>query len=91
MGVNPHIYQLSQTIPPGKTFVFQFPWFLDIAGQRVLNSLSSHPPRLVAYDSQSSIDGRKLDDYASYLVKYIQDNYRPIQQIGTVTIYENWH
>ena len=91
LGVNPHIYQMSSTIPPGKIFVFQFPWFLDVAGEKILSSLSSRPPRVIAYDPKSSIDGQKLDDYAFYLVKYIQDNYRPVQQIGTVTIYENRH
>lgn len=89
LGVNPHIYQLSDTVPPGSVFVFQFPWFLQVSGQRVLAGLMADKPKLIVYDPQSNIDGQYLKDYAAYLVDYTVSNYQPVQNIGSVIIYES--
>ena len=87
LGVQPHLYALTGTLPPGNIFVFQFPWFLKIAGRRVLDSLKTDPPSLVVYDDQNRIDGQYLRDYASYLVEYVQSHYLPVYRQGSVTIY----
>lgn len=89
LGVNPHIYPLTSTLPPARTFVFQFPWFIDVAGDRILNGLRSDPPRLVVYNPESVIDNHYLRDYGSRLVEYIQGNYTFSSQIGPYLIYEN--
>ncbi|MBI2008295.1 hypothetical protein HYS82_01430 [Candidatus Amesbacteria bacterium] len=89
LGVNPHIYPLTSTLPPARTFVFQFPWFIDVADDRLLNSLYSDPPRLIIYNPYSNIDNQFLRNYGSRLVKYTQDNYSFTSQIGPYLIYEN--
>lgn len=89
LGVNPHIYPLTSTLPPARTFVFQFPWFINVAGDRILESLRSDPPRLVIYNPDSVIDNHYLRDYGSRLVEYIQGNYSFSSQIGPYLIYES--
>lgn len=89
LGVHPHLYALTNTLPPEKVFVFQFPWFLEISGQRVLESLKKDPPRIIVYDSASQIDGMHLRNYADYLVRYVQENFVPSKSIGSITIYES--
>ncbi|TSC88373.1 MAG: Uncharacterized protein G01um101416_41 [Microgenomates group bacterium Gr01-1014_16] len=89
LGVNPHLYPLTWTLPPARTFVFQFPWFINTAGDRILNGLRSDPPQLVVYNPVSNIDNQYLRDYGSRLVEYIQSNYMLSSQIGPYLIYEN--
>lgn len=89
LGVNPHLYSLTSTVPPGRTFVFQFPWFLQVAGQRVLQTLQTDPPQLIVYNPQSVTDGQYLSDYASYLVKYMRDSYHYSASVGPYHIYES--
>lgn len=89
LGVNPHLYPLTSTLPPARTFVFQFPWFIDVAGDRILNGLQLDPPRLIVYNPESVIDNHYLRDYGSRLVEYIQGNYTFSSQIGQYLIYEN--
>lgn len=89
LGIQPHIYAQTQTVPAGRVFVFQFPWFLDVSGSRVLNSLKTSRPKLVVYDSESQIDGLYLRNYASYLVQYITTNYKLVWSLGSVYIYES--
>ncbi len=89
LGVQPHIYQQTQTLPPGNVFVFQFPWFLQISGARVLQTLKDDPPKLVLYNPESNIDEQHLRDYASYLVEYTQEYYKLVDQIGDTHIYES--
>ncbi len=88
LGVNPHLYQLTNTLPTGGVFVFQFPWFLQVAGERVLTGLHADPPKLIVYDPASQIDGQYLKDYASYLVDYTQANYQAVATVGVSIIYE---
>lgn len=89
LGVHPHIYELTKTLPPNKTFIFQFPWFFKVAGDRVLSSLQDDPPKLIVYDNASSIDGQYLRDYGAFLLNYVRANYSLTLQIGEIEIYEN--
>ena len=87
LGVQPHIYQQSRTLPSGNLFVFQFPWFLQVSGERVLAGLNNDPPKLILYNPESEIDGQYLKDYGHYLVEYTQRFYRPLDQVGSTLIY----
>lgn len=87
LGVQPHIYEQTQTVPPNREFVFQFPWFLQISGGRLLSNLKSDPPKLVLYNPESEIDEQHLKDYAFYLVEYVKTNYQPSDSVGSIQIY----
>ncbi|MBI5358645.1 hypothetical protein HZB69_03425 [Candidatus Amesbacteria bacterium] len=89
LGIQPHFYALTNTLPAGNIFVFQFPWFLEKSGSRILVSLKKESPKLVVYDSSSQIDGLFLRNYADYLVRYVEENFVPVKSIGTITIYES--
>ncbi|MEK9200635.1 MAG: hypothetical protein AAB909_01540 [Patescibacteria group bacterium] len=87
LGVQPHVYKETSTLPPANIFVFQFPWFLQVSGGRILTSLRVDPPELVLFDTESNIDDQYLRDYASYLVEYIKAHYQLIDQVDSVQIY----
>lgn len=89
LGVHPHIYELTKTLPPGQTFIFQFPWFFKVAGERVLTSLMDDPPKVIVYDEASSIDGQYMRDYGKFLVDYVRVNYTLSQKMGTFEVYES--
>lgn len=88
LGVQPHLYALTRTLPTGRTFVFQFPWFLQVRGREILAALTANPPRVVVYDSASRIDGQNLSDYADYLVEYVARRYQPVDRVGSAIVYE---
>lgn len=87
LGVNPHLYALTNTVPPGKIFVFQFPWFLDVVGRRILDTIKTDPPSVVIYNKDSIIDGQKLSNYGHYLVEYVQENYSLVNTVDPFLIY----
>ncbi len=87
LGVQPHIYEQTKTLPPGNVFVFQFPWFLQISGDRILQTLKDDPPKLILYNPESEIDEQYLRDYAHYLVEYTVSNYRLVDEVGVTQIY----
>lgn len=85
-GAAPHLYQLSDTLPAGDIFVFQFPWFLQVAGDRVLAGIKLDQPKIIVTDRSSKIEGYKITDYASGIDQYIENNYQKIDNIGTAEI-----
>lgn len=85
-GAAPHLYQMSKTIPAGDIFVFQFPWFLQVAEQRILEGIITDQPNIIVSDRTVEIEGQKIEDFAKRLDKYIQDNYEKIISIGSADI-----
>lgn len=81
-GVSPHIYSMSQTIPAGRIFVFQFPWFLQVSGRRVLSGLEQSKPKLILRDPSVTMDGKRMSEIAPEIDNYIQQNYLLIEKIG---------
>ena len=88
LGVSPQLYASTGTLPPGRVFVFTFPWFLDAAGDRVLEGLRRDPPKLVLFDTASGIDGRLLRDDARPILDEVRARYVPTARIGTIEAYE---
>lgn len=82
LGPVPHLYQLSNTIPAGKIFVFQFPWFLMESEDRFLKALEISPPKLILRDMTVVIEGRSITEYALKLQAYIDKNYVVFDNIG---------
>lgn len=82
LGPVPHLYQLSGTIPAGKIFVFQFPWFLMETEDRFLKALEISPPKLILRDRTVVIEGQPITEYALRLQAYIDKNYVVFDNIG---------
>lgn len=85
-GAPQHLYQMSDTLPAGNIFVFQFPWFLHIAGDRILEGIIKDKPGIIIYDKTFIIEGAKITDFASNIDRYIGEHYSRIDSIGTTQI-----
>lgn len=82
-GTSPIIYQMSETIPAGRVFVFQFPWFLKESDSRILDGLRSSQPEVIVADFSTQTQDYKITDFAPEIYKYILDNYHEEYQIGS--------
>ncbi|MBU1032093.1 hypothetical protein KKE03_04220 [Patescibacteria group bacterium] len=87
-GGQPHLYQMSSTMPAGDIFVFQFPWFMQVAESRILEGIIKDKPRFVVSDKTVLIENRRLRDFAPSIDRYINENYRKIDSVGTADILE---
>ncbi len=85
-GAAPHLYQMSQTLPAGNVFVFQFPWFLKVAQERILEGIKLDQPEIIVADRTAETENIKITDFAKDLDQYIQKNYQVIDSVGTAEI-----
>lgn len=83
-GAVPHLYQMSNTLPSGDVFVFQFPWFLMITEDRILDGIEKDRPRLVVADRSVVIQGDPITSYAAKINSYLLENYETKEKIGNV-------
>lgn len=82
----PHLYQITQTLPAGNIFVFQFPWFMVVAQDRILDGLIADPPKLVVYEEDAVIEGQKATDFMNKISQYIEQNFTQIDRVGKTRI-----
>lgn len=85
-GAAPNLYQLADRLPAGDVFVFQFPWFLKIAGGRLLEGIIRDKPEIVISDRTVTIEDQPITEFASQIDEYIQKNYKVIDNVGTIEI-----
>ena len=85
-GVAPHLYFLSETIPVGKIFVFQFPWFMMETEGKTLAAMKTVKPNLVVRDRSVKIEEQPLIQFAAKLDLYISQNYETFDRVGDVEI-----
>lgn len=88
VGVPPQLYASTRTLPPGRLFVFDLPWFGDIAGERAIAALRGDPPKVVLVDTASGIDGLRMVDYQRALVDDVRARYVLTTQLGAIEVYE---
>jgi hypothetical protein len=88
LGVTSELYAATGTLPPGRVFVFPFPWFLDVAGERVREGYRGSATRLVLLDVDSGIDGRLLRDYARPLIDDVRARDVLTVKTGSIELYE---
>lgn len=86
LGSVPHLYQLTNTLPAGNIFVYQFPWFLSVAGERILSGISRDPPQIIVMDKTLEIEGQSINNFAQKLIEYIEKNYQQIDKVGNTEI-----
>ena len=79
LGAPLHLYQMTQTLPVGDVFVFQFPWFLKVAEDRILEGVSKDKPNIV-------VSEQSITDFAKDIDQYINKNYQVIDRVGTTDI-----
>lgn len=77
-----HLYQMSSTIPAGKIFVFQFPWFIMETEDKFVEALEISSPNLIVRDRSVLIEGQPITEYAKKLDEYIDKNYYVKERIG---------
>lgn len=85
-GAQPHLYQMSDTLPAGDVFVFQFPWFLKIAEGRILEGIKADKPNIIVSDRTVIIEEAKIIDFAFDVDQYIRENYQKIDSAGSADI-----
>ncbi len=85
-GASPHLYQLTNTLPAGDIFVFQFPWFIYVTENKLLAAVQRDRPKIVVSDRSVTIQGQKIVEYAKVLDKYLEANYHQIYMNGTTRI-----
>lgn len=86
LGTLPHIYQMADRLPPGNVFVFQFPWFMVEAQDRVLTGIINDPPKVVIRDLTGTVEGKNLISYMPSISDYISKNYKVINKIEEIEI-----
>ncbi len=86
LGTTPHIYQLTNTLPPGNIFVFQFPWFMIEAEERVLTGIINDLPKVVVRDMSATTGGVNLVSYMQNINQYIKENYKVVDRVNNTEI-----
>lgn len=86
MGTFPHIYQWTETLPPGYLFVFQFPWFMHETESIILSAIISNPPKVIVRDKNSTISGIKTTSFMQNINRYIDQNYEVSEFVDSTEI-----
>ncbi len=90
LGTMPHLYYLTETLPPGRVFVFQFPWFMVEAEGRIIEGIVNDPPKVVVRDRSAEVSGMKLVDYMKDIDTYVETNYHVVDNVdGTDVLIRN--
>ncbi len=85
-GAEPHLYQMSDTLPAGDVFIFQFPWFFKVAEGRILEGIIQDKPNIIVSDRTVIIEGQKMIEFGKDIDQYINQNYQKIDSVGTTDI-----
>lgn len=86
MGTTPHLYQMTATLPPGRVFVFQFPWFMVKAENRILSGIISDPPVVIVRDKTAATGGKNLVSFMPNINKFVNDNYKVVEMLDNAEI-----
>ncbi len=86
LGTTPHIYYLTKTRPPGDVFVFQFPWFMQVAEQNILQGIITAPPKVVIRDKNAKVGGLSLIEFMPNIDKFVESYYKVIDTVGDTEI-----
>lgn len=82
-----HLYQMSETLPAGDVFVFQFQWFMMKAEARTLDGIKTDKPKLIVADRAVTIQGEKITDFMSEIDEYVLTNYELRGSVGPYEFY----
>jgi hypothetical protein len=85
-GTTPHLYFLADRLPPGRIFVFQFPWFMKVAETKILRGIISDPPKVVIRDRNAQVEGMSLIGYMPKIEAYINRYYEVVEKVDNTEI-----
>ena len=86
VGTTPHIYYLTNTLPPGNVFSFQFPWFMKKVDSIIYTELVKDPPNVVIIDRSSMVSGIKLIEYMPNILDYLENNFKTLEFIDKTEV-----
>lgn len=86
VGTIPHINQLTKTLPPDQTFVFQFPWFMKVAGERIYDSLILDRPTVIVLDRTTTVSNIKVTEFMPKIIGFADRYYQVVEKIGNTEI-----
>lgn len=87
LGVQPHVYSLTKTLPPENFFFFNLPWYFEVLQDRQLEILNRTKPELIIIDSGSNIDGVSIQSSASKLVEFTNTEYNEYDRMDNFIFY----
>lgn len=73
-----HLNYLTDTLPPGRVFVFPFPWFMLKAQNIILEGIVKDPPKVIIMDKYAEVEGMNLIAYMPDIKKYIDSKYKVV-------------
>ncbi len=82
----PYIYPITNTHPAGNVFVFEFPWFMKIAEEPILNGLKADPPVVIVRDETAMTDSYNLVSYMPKIAAFVDRYYVVAEKIGPTEI-----
>jgi len=82
----PHLYFLTNTLPPGRYHVAHLPWYMIHVEDRVLASVIEDKPALVVRSREAYLDGRSVYDYLQNISEYIDNNYKLVERYNNIEI-----
>lgn len=88
LGLPSQLYATTGTLPPGRVYVSDLPWLVDVAGDRVVDALRRDPPHLVLVDPASGVDGGLLQEHAGALLGEVRRSYVQTARLGSIEVYE---
>lgn len=85
-GASPYIYQLTQTIPVGRYFSFQLPWYAPFIESKIIEKIKISDPNIIVSDDSVEVEGFKIKNYLHDLYQYIEKNYQKVDEVGSIKI-----
>ena len=83
-------YYLTKTRPPGNVFVFQFPWFMVEAEEKILQGIITDPPEIIVRDKNAEVENMNLVKYMPKIKAHIDRYYKVVDKIdGTEIMVKN--
>lgn len=82
----PYIYPMTNTRPAGNVFVFEFPWFMKIAEEPILNGLKVDPPVVIIRDQNAMTDAYNLVSYMPKIADFVERYYVVTEKIDSTEI-----
>lgn len=87
LGAQPHLYQLTNTLPAGHFFVYQLPWYMSKYQEIQLQILIKNPPAIIVYDKSAQVNSISISRYAEKLVAFTQSNYHSAVTFNNYVVY----
>lgn len=77
----PHLYVLTETLPPGQVFVFPFPWFSVDAEEKILEGIKKDMPKVVVRNKKASVQDFNLVSFMPQISEFVDENYKVVDNI----------